>query len=303
MLLSKKKDLYPLFHVSDSLKSYREELAVMEVSSLKELQEIESAFHAVLQENAVLKEKLHSFHDMFEEVGQISEQFADVKQDIEGSVNKAQTQVNGLRESAEQVSEHFDKIQDTFADFQESITQIRNCMRQIVTIANETNILAMNASIEAARAGEQGKGFAVVAGEVKRLASEIKLLVKNVDVSINDVNNGTDKMNLSISTSKMALGRSLDNVDMTYQMFDHITTAAGGAEKVQDQITGAMDASQRRLDEVTLSFEETERQYEVVREHIVRANELGTTKSSMFEDIDNMLSQVEPLVRDLEQKH
>ena len=55
--------------------------------------------------------------------------------------------------------EHFDEIQRTFEDFQASVQKIKQCMGQIISIANQTNMLALNASIEAARAGEQGKGL------------------------------------------------------------------------------------------------------------------------------------------------
>lgn len=300
MRKSGKKELYPLVHVSDSLKEYKKEMSLNEVRSLNELREIEQAFRAVLEENDILKEKLNSFHDMFEEVGQISEQFNEVRQDITCSVEQAQKQVNGLKDSSEQVQEKFGMIQDTFAGFQEDVQKIRGCMRQIVTIANETNILALNASIEAAKAGEQGKGFAVVAQEVKRLADEIKKLARTVNISINEVDSGAGKMDASISTSKESLQYSIENVDMTHQMFDRIIEAADSAQTVQSQIAGALDSSKLRLSEVRQSFEDTERQYQKVKEHIVRANALGTTKSAMFEDVDNMLSQVEPIVKELE---
>lgn len=45
-------------------------------------------------------------------------------------------------------------------------------------------------------------------------------------------------------------------------------------------------------------FDEIKSQYQEVVRHIERASRLGTTKSAMFEDIDNMLSQIPLIIKD-----
>ena len=47
-------------------------------------------------------------------------------------------------------------------------------------------------------------------------------------------------------------------------------------------------------------FDQIKQQYQKVVTHIRSASRLGTTKSAMFEDMDNMISQLPPLIRDLE---
>ncbi len=193
-------------------------------------------------------------------------------------------------------------MEQTFADLQLAVKKIKSCTNRIVTIADQTNILALNATIEAARAGEQGKGFAVVAMEVRELAEEIKNLVAAVDASIGDMEQGTDNLNCSIHTSQEALGESIDKVEETYEMFDRISQAADGATAVQTEISGVIEESREALDGLCGFFDRTKGQYREVMEHIQKASRLGTTKSAMFEDIDNMLSQIAPIVREYVQE-
>ncbi|MCD7835210.1 MAG: methyl-accepting chemotaxis protein [Lachnospiraceae bacterium] len=292
------KDLYPILHVAQSLKEYQKELTIKEVDSLQELTHVGESFNVVLRETEDFQERLHSFGDTFSNIESASNQFAGVREEITDSVNDAQAGVEELKNSALKVQTYFGEIQNTFENFQSAVNNIRECMDKIISIANQTNMLALNASIEAARAGEQGKGFAVVAVEVKNLADEIKGLVSEIDTSIGDVAKGTGELKNSISSSTLALGQSLEKVDETYGMFNKITQAAEGATSVQSRIADAIGVSEKELASLKGYFDKTKTEYGEVLEHIDRVNQLGTTKSAMFEDMDNMLEQIPPIINE-----
>ena len=141
---------------------------------------------------------------------------------------------------------------------------------------------------------------AVVATEVKELADEIKKLVAEVNNSVGDVEHGTEQLNDSIHTSQTALGDSIGKVDETYEMFDKITEASEEVTNVQAQISYAIEESQVSLQSLCGFFDRTKGQYREVMRHINYASKLGTTKSAMFEDIDNMMAQIPPIIDDYE---
>lgn len=290
--------LYPVLYVTDSLKEYEEILIKKEVESLWELKMVGSSFDGVLQKAEKFRTQLQGFEQTFSNVNHVAGQFAQVRGEITGAVTEAQSKVEELKDTSMQVERSYGDMEQTFEKLQNAVQNIRQCMSKIVSIANETNILAMNASIEAARAGEDGKGFSVVAIKVKELADEIKDLSSAVDVGVHDVESGTNELNGSISASQQALNQNIDTVNSTYESFHKITATADGTESVQSEISSVIEESQKELQVISQFFDEIKLQYNEVVKHIERASSLGTTKSAMFEDIDNMLSQIPPIIKD-----
>lgn len=296
----KKVDTYPISHVADCILDYQKQLAKQEVESLDEMAAVQSMFEQVQMENEQLTGQLAGLTDAFAMVGEAAGQFDSVKNEIADAVTDAQSGIEELKTSSASVQDSFDEINETFSGVQSSVQLIKNFMQEISAIAKKTNILALNASIEAARAGEQGRGFAVVAVEVEKLAKGIKDLVTMVESSISEVEEGTLQLNGNIEESKNAVGRNMEKVSDMAGVLEQIITAADGAGTVQQEIRNVVNESEQKLEAVNRSFSSEERQFHEVLSHISRANELGTMKSSMFEDMTNLVAQLTPLAKDIQ---
>ena len=298
--VQEKKSLAPILHVMDSLKGYQKDMVQKEVATLRELSLIGSSFEGILQEVGTFQVRLEDLGQSFTNIDEEAGRFAQVRGDIAQTVSEARGEIEELTQVSMKVQQSFDEMGRTFDLLQASIKEIQQCMGKIVSIADQTNILAINASIEAARAGAEGKGFAVVASQVKKLAEEIKILTGEVDMGIQDMEEHSGQLSSSMSTAQQTLGQGVAIVAETDQSFHKITAAAEGSASVQEEISGVIMGSRNAREETCQFFDQIKDKYQAVEKHIDQASRLGTTKSSMFEDVDNMLSQVPPIIREFE---
>jgi methyl-accepting chemotaxis protein len=163
-------------------------------------------------------------------VATISEQTASAARGGGGSVGKAQESIADIRRQIEQVVGHM-------LELGKKSQQIGAVLEIVSELAEQTNILAINATIEAAGAGETGKRFAVVADEIRKLADRVAGSTKEIRALIEDVRGAVNTTVMATETGSKAVEAGSRQFDEVTSGFAHIvglvTTTTEAAREIE----------------------------------------------------------------------
>ena len=131
-------------------------------------------------------------------VAQVAERTATAARFGDSTIGKGQESIAGIRRQVDVIVNHM-------LELGKKSQQIGGVLDIVSELAEQTNILAINATIEAAGAGDAGKRFAVVADEIRKLADRVSGSAKEVRSLIDDVRSAVNTTVMTTETGSKAV--------------------------------------------------------------------------------------------------
>ena len=163
-------------------------------------------------------------------------------------VQKGINNMASLNEVTNLSNERSRKVSEQMQVLRENTEQAMKIITMIQDIANQTNLLAYNASIEAARAGTAGRGFAVVAGEINSLSTQTKNATAQIADIIENLRNeavevfDTIEETVNISTQQNTMIHETD--EMFTEIKEDVSTMETKVKEQKDRIGQIKNANE-----------------------------------------------------------
>jgi methyl-accepting chemotaxis protein len=171
------------------------------------------------------------------QIAESAQRVAHVAEETSSAARSGDTTVQRSHESVNNVKRQVDLIVAHMLDLGKKSQQIGGILEIINELAEQTNILAINATIEASGAGDAGKRFAVVADEIRKLADRVGGSTKEIRVLIEEIR-------AAVNTTVMATEGGSKAVDLGARQFVEVTAAL----KQITELLGTTTAAAREIE-------------------------------------------------------
>jgi methyl-accepting chemotaxis protein len=208
-------------------------------TALNEVTTTSEEFKATMREFA---DRARAVQEAAEETTKRTHKGRDLSQDSADLINRVRKNAQEAGESVLRLTEQMQRIGEITASVND--------------IAEQTKMLALNASIEAARAGEGGRGFAVVATQVRELANQSKEAAGRIEHLISETQKSMQNVAAKIEDGSRLSTDSTEIVRQVVQAFEEIAKAMEQTTEAMKQINAGARQQEQGISELVSSITE-----------------------------------------------
>ena len=168
------------------------------------------SIHEMERSSTELENSISNIADI---VNTLTEHVNQVTITTSNSISTMLDSIKDVQHSTEEVKNFNEMIQS----FKGKTSKINEIIDLVMKVANQSSLLALNASIEAARAGTAGRGFAIVADQVKELAGSTK-------VSAEDISRYVKELQQDIDGLVHTVEETTTNLETSNKAINHVAT-------------------------------------------------------------------------------
>jgi len=193
------------------------------------------------------------------------------------------------------VRERIEAISGRVVTLSERTSEISTIVATVRELADQSNLLALNASIEAARAGEHGRGFAVVADQVRQLAERSAGATANVDALLRHIDAAAEAAVDAARDGATSATQSRDAVGEAGTALDDAGRAGAAVEESARRIAAAVASNRGGAERIAAALTDARGAIE----EVVSSAADGRSAAERLQELSETLEQVTSRLEDV----
>jgi methyl-accepting chemotaxis protein len=207
---------------------------------------------AVAQTTTTVEEARTAAEQSAEKAGEVAEQAKASVEVTDKGLEAVQAIIGGMQNIQEKVQ----AIAQGILALSEQTQQIGEITATVSDLADQSNMLALNASIEAAKAGEHGKGFAVVAAEVRNLAEQSKQATEQVRAILGEIQHAANAAVLATEEGTRVVDTGRDLVQGADEVIRDLAETIRRAARAAEQIAASAHQQSAGADQIAKAMQD-----------------------------------------------